>query len=97
MSVGGELVHFHDWRAARDRKAATRPLWRSRCSGLVTVAVSIGLLPIDGTARLAQIGPREASPLSARAPREGKCWRFYPPVDPLQAALRLAPLIVSYD
>ena len=43
MSVGGELVHFHDWRAARDRKAATRPLWRSRCSGLVTVAVSIGL------------------------------------------------------
>jgi hypothetical protein len=24
MSVGGELVHFHDWRAARDRKAATR-------------------------------------------------------------------------
>jgi hypothetical protein len=43
MSVGGELVHFHDWRAARDRKAATRRLWRSRCSGLVTVAVSIGL------------------------------------------------------
>ena len=25
---------------------------------------------------------------------EGKCWRFYPPADPLQAALRLAPLIV---
>ena len=24
MSEGGELVHFHDWRAARDRKAATR-------------------------------------------------------------------------
>ena len=24
---------------------------------------------------------------------EGKCWRFYPPADPLQAALRLAPLI----
>src|ERR1700731_4176429 len=35
MSEGGELVHFHDWRAARDRKAATRRLWRSRCSGLV--------------------------------------------------------------
>ena len=30
----------------------------------------------------------------ARAAREGKCWRFYPPSDPLQAALRLAPLIV---
>ena len=43
MSEGGELVHFHDWRAARDRKAATRRLWRSRCSGLVTVPVSIGL------------------------------------------------------
>ena len=28
---------------------------------------------------------------------EGKCWGFYPPADPLQAALRLAPLIVSYD
>jgi len=28
---------------------------------------------------------------------EGKCWRFYPPAGPLQAALRLAPLIVSYD
>jgi hypothetical protein len=25
---------------------------------------------------------------------EGKCWRFYPPADPLQAALRLAPLII---
>jgi hypothetical protein len=46
MSEGGELVHFHDWRAARDRKAATRRLWRSRCSELVTVAVSIGLGPI---------------------------------------------------
>src|ERR1700720_2069000 len=30
----------------------------------------------------------------ARAAREGKCWRFYPPADPLQAALRLAPLII---
>src|SRR6202030_3787491 len=26
--------------------------------------------------------------------REGKCWRFYLPSDPLQAALRLAPLII---
>ena len=43
MSEGEALVRFHDWRAARDRKAATRRLWRSRCSGLVTVAVSIGL------------------------------------------------------
>jgi hypothetical protein len=30
----------------------------------------------------------------AHAWREGKCWRFYPPADPLQAALRLAPLII---
>ena len=29
----------------------------------------------------------------ARAER-WKCWRFYPPADPLQAALRLAPLII---
>jgi hypothetical protein len=43
MSEGGALVHFHDWRAARDRKAATRRLWRSRCIGLVAVPVSIGL------------------------------------------------------
>jgi hypothetical protein len=27
----------------------------------------------------------------------GKCWGFYPPAVLLQAALRLAPLIVSYD
>ena len=37
------MVHFHAWRAARDRKAATRRLWRSRSSGLVTVPLSIGL------------------------------------------------------
>ena len=43
MSDGGELMRFHDWRAARDRKAMTRRLWRSRCSGLVAVPVSIGL------------------------------------------------------
>ena len=30
----------------------------------------------------------------ARAARRWKCWRFYPPADPLQAALRLAPLII---
>src|ERR1700730_4738055 len=30
----------------------------------------------------------------AHAATEGKCWRFYPPAAPLQAALRLAPLIV---
>ena len=43
MSDGGELMRFHDWRSARDRKAMTRRLWRSRCSGLVAVPVSIGL------------------------------------------------------
>jgi hypothetical protein len=43
MSEGRALVRFHDWRAARDRKAVTRRLWRSRCSELVTVPVSIGL------------------------------------------------------
>ena len=43
MSEGGELVHFHDWRTARDHKAATRHFWRCRCIGLVVVPVSIGL------------------------------------------------------
>jgi hypothetical protein len=45
MSEGGALVHVHDWRAARDRKAVTRGLWRSRCIGLVAVPVSVGLDP----------------------------------------------------
>ena len=39
-----------------------------------------------------------ASPRLARgrahALPEWKCWRFYAPADPLQAALRLAPLII---
>ena len=44
MSEGRALVRFHDWRAALDRKAVTRRLWRSRCIiGLVAVPVSIGL------------------------------------------------------
>ena len=37
------MVRFHDWRAARDRKAVTRRLWRSAASGLVPVPISIGL------------------------------------------------------
>ena len=43
MSEREAPVRFHDWRAAPDRKAATRHLWRSRCIGLVAVPVSIGL------------------------------------------------------
>jgi hypothetical protein len=43
MSEDGALMRFHDWRAARNRKAATRHLWRSRCIGLAAVPVSIGL------------------------------------------------------
>ena len=31
MSKGGALVRFHDWRTARDHKAATRHFWRCRC------------------------------------------------------------------
>ena len=42
MSEGGALMRFHDWRATRDRKVATRRLWRSRCIGLVAVPVSNG-------------------------------------------------------
>ena len=51
MSEGGELVHFHDWRAARDRKAVTRRLWRSRCIGLVAVPFSIGLATLVAAGR----------------------------------------------
>ena len=43
MTKGGALVRFHDWRTARDHKAATRHFWRCRCIGLVAVPVSIGL------------------------------------------------------
>ena len=43
MSEGRALVRFHDWRTARDHKAATRHFWRCRCIGLVAVPVSIGL------------------------------------------------------
>ena len=43
MSEREAPVRFHDWRAARDRKAATRCRWRSRCIRIVAVPVSIGL------------------------------------------------------
>ena len=48
MSEGGELVRFHDWRAARDRKAVTLRLWRSLhrvvpvSIGLATLMVAVG-------------------------------------------------------
>ena len=51
MSKGRALVRFHDWRTARDRKAVTRRLWRSRCIGLVAVPVSIGLATLVLPAR----------------------------------------------
>ena len=43
MSEREAPVRFHDWRAARDRKAATRHRWRSRCIRPV-VPASIGLV-----------------------------------------------------
>jgi hypothetical protein len=42
MSESRALVRFHDWRVVRDRTAATRRLWRSRCIGLVAVHISVG-------------------------------------------------------
>jgi hypothetical protein len=39
-------ARFHDWHAARDRKAATRRRWCTRCIRLVTVPVSIGLATV---------------------------------------------------
>jgi hypothetical protein len=47
MSEGGALVRFHDRRAARDLRAATRRLWRSRCIRLV-VPVAMGGHPHAG-------------------------------------------------
>jgi hypothetical protein len=43
MSEREALVRFRDWRAARDRKVATRRLRRSRCIKLAEPA-SIGLV-----------------------------------------------------
>ena len=43
MSEHEALAHYHDGRALRHRKAATRRLWRSHCIRLVAVPVSIGL------------------------------------------------------
>ena len=45
MSEREALVRFHDWRAARDRKAATRRLRRFRCIKRVEPA-SIGLVAL---------------------------------------------------
>jgi hypothetical protein len=45
MSEREALVRFHDWRAARDRKAATRRRWRSRCIRRV-VPESTGLVAL---------------------------------------------------
>ena len=43
MSKREAPVRFHDWCGARDRTAATRRRWRTRCIRLVAVPVSIGL------------------------------------------------------
>jgi len=43
MSKGRSTGALHNWRTARDHKAATRHFWRCRCIGLVAVPVSIGL------------------------------------------------------
>jgi hypothetical protein len=50
--------------------------------------------PLDLVGRPRLLISASDSRAGARAPRRGKCWRFYAPADPLQAALRLAPLII---
>ena len=45
MSEREALVRFRDWPTARDRKAATRRRWRSRCIRLA-VPASIGLVAL---------------------------------------------------
>ena len=42
MTEREAMACFHDWRAARHRKAETRRLWRSRCIRLA-LPLSIGL------------------------------------------------------
>ena len=59
MTKGGALVRFHDWRTARDHKAATRHFWRCRCIGLVVVPVSIDAKqqrPTTASRRAARVG-----------------------------------------
>jgi hypothetical protein len=46
MSEGRALGRFHNWRTARDRKAASRRLWRCRGNGPVVLPVSIGLATV---------------------------------------------------
>ena len=54
MSEHEALTPFHDWRAARHRKAETRRRWRSRCmmhpqrSRLTNVLIRIRLLRRSG-------------------------------------------------
>src|SRR5580692_690838 len=50
--------------------------------------------PLDLVRRPRPLISGRLSRAGARAPRRGKCWRFFAPPDPLQAALRLAPLII---
>jgi len=50
--------------------------------------------PLDLVRRPRPLISVAISRAGARPAREGKCWRFYDPADPLQAALRLAPLII---
>jgi hypothetical protein len=67
MSQCEVLVRFHDWRAARNRKPATRRRRRCRCIRVVAVPVSIGL------AALVLVAGRSPSTLpvrSALAPKQ---------------------------
>ena len=57
MSEREALVRFHDWRAARDRKAATRRLRRFRCIKLVEPA-SIGLVALVLAAAMSSLCSR---------------------------------------
>jgi hypothetical protein len=90
-SAGVVQPHFLDARGYRgDLRLRVRPcIFRIRDQ-------PVDRPPFDLVGRPRSLISGAVSP-SARAPRAGKCWRFYPPADPLQAALRLAPLIVSYD
>jgi hypothetical protein len=87
--VGRHLVAEGIWRPRRRLYGAghlRRGVFSCPCAGSADLRPCQPATVFDFPSRLARG--------RAHASREGKCWRFYPPADPLQAALRLAPLII---
>jgi hypothetical protein len=78
-TVGVGLVFARPW------QLSVAPSSKQHFRGVFTMTV----LDLIGRPR-----PLISGSLARGRAREGKCWRFYASADPLQAALRLAPLII---